>query len=395
MVTPPLTGSTRLAARFSNNAGSPNPSWAHVDLPRYGSALYGIDTYFDGPDWQVASPGFNKMNMTPGYVDYRSNQTDFEYFDDNHLATVSFAYGGTTYVFSYKYDLAGRPETITFPSGTGIVLHFKTAGGAAGSGWDANGRLISMRYIKGGSTIQSFDYSYDNSGNRIGMVDISAAGTFTWAYGYDWLDRLISVSLNGSTTALYAYDNSDNRASLTVGTDVFTYQVDVADQLQSVKLNGSLFESFQHNADGCMVSRTLASTSDTTAYDWNDFNNLIGFALNGNKQEADYYETDGVRRLRSDGTRYTRVLAVYLWLTCHPLPWDLFLTFRGTCYSGSKKAATSSSTYMMGSVPSARWWILREPPWRRLRPMSMGCPIPLGSPGLRNCWRTPMWAGSV
>jgi len=80
--------------------------------------------------------------------------------------------------------------------------------------------------------------------------------------------------------------------------------VDLADQITSTSLGGDLFESYVHDDDGNMTTRTLASTSAVTGYIWNDFKHLIGFLLNGTSEESDFYDTDGLRRIRSDGTKY-------------------------------------------------------------------------------------------
>ena len=44
---------------------------------------------------------------------------------------------------------------------------------------------------------------YDHAGN---VTEFREASGTTWAYGYDALDRLVSVRRNGTVIARYAYD---------------------------------------------------------------------------------------------------------------------------------------------------------------------------------------------
>jgi len=58
----------------------------------------------------------------------------------------------------------------------------------------ANGRLLHLRYLQAGNLLQGYHHSYDASGNRTQMFEQPGSGpSITWDYGYDWLDRLISV----------------------------------------------------------------------------------------------------------------------------------------------------------------------------------------------------------
>ena len=215
--------------------------------------------------------------------------TVYTYYADNSLATVTLG-GGT---FTYVYDLAGRLLTITFPASTGIVATY---------GWDNKNRLTSLQYKIGAANLQNFVYGYDDSDNRISLVDTTGvAAPITWAYAYDWLDRLLSATRNGVAQS-FTYDTSDNRLTTTSGANVDTDTYNAGDQLQR-RTRGAAFENFLYDRDGNMTSRTL-STGNVTAYKWNDFNQLIGFALNGTFQESDFYDAGGIRRIRNDGTKF-------------------------------------------------------------------------------------------
>ena len=98
-------------------------------------------------------------------------------------------------------------------------------------GW---GRVTGVSYLKNGTSFATATYSYDRDVNirpssetrvydlastrltsrgtdtfsydRSGNLVSRTAGGATWTYGYDALDRLVSVRQNGSLVARYAYD---------------------------------------------------------------------------------------------------------------------------------------------------------------------------------------------
>lgn len=244
-------------------------------------------------DSNGANPGLAYVYDNVGNVlqktDPNGQVTTFTYYDDNRLATVTM--GGAT--FTYVYDLAGRLLTLTYPATSGLVATF---------GWDNKNRLTSLQYKVGVTNFQSFAYTYDDSDNRITLVDTTGASpAINWTYAYDWLDRLLSASRNGTPTS-YTYDASDNRVTTTAGANVDTDTCNAGDQLTR-RTRGAAFEEFLYDRDGNLTTRTL-STGNVTAYKWNDFNQLLSVALNGVAQESDHYDSDGIRRLRSDGTNF-------------------------------------------------------------------------------------------
>ena len=240
-------------------------------------------------------PEGNVLQMT----DVHGHVTQYTYFNDGRLQKV--VYQGQT--FTYAYDAAGRLDSITYPSG-GLVASFTTSTGA--SGWDANGQLLSLRYLKSGVDLHRFEYTYDDSGNRITLVDTpDSGGATSWSYGYDYLNRLTSVTSAGSTT-LYTYDESDNRMSLTLPSgDQWTYGFDLADQITSKSLtpsggSESLVESYVHDSDGNMIARTQGGV--TTTYDWNTMNRLRQVQVGSAVTQTTSYDHGGIRRLKKEGS---------------------------------------------------------------------------------------------
>jgi YD repeat-containing protein len=83
----------------------------------------------------------------------------------------------------------------------------------------------------------------DDSGNRIQFIDTpeNTVQAVTWNYGYDWLNRLTSVSRNRVTMALYSYDESDNRVEWERPQvpETWLYRYDDAGQVVDRSLSGS------------------------------------------------------------------------------------------------------------------------------------------------------------
>ena len=272
------------------------------------------------------SPGLAYVYDNVGNVlqktDPNGAVTTFTYYDDNRLATVTMS--GAT--FTYVYDLAGRLLTLTYPPSSGLVATF---------GWDNKNRLTSLQYKIGANNFQNFVYTYDDSDNRITLADTTGvAATINWSFTYDWWNRLLSASRNGTPTS-YSYDTSDNRVTTTSGANVDTDTCNAADQLVK-RTRGAAFENFLYDRDGNMTSRTL-STGNVTGYKWNDFSKKIGTTLNGVSQSSDFYDTDGDRRISGNGTRYYNSGEM---VTSEVRPTGAFSYLQGHQLLGLKQGAT-------------------------------------------------------
>lgn len=253
-------------------------------------------------------------------TDTEGNETEYSYYNDNRLYEVTIVRPAQSdRVFTYTYDAAGRLDKIVYPSETGIEVHFDD--GASGSGWNENGQLVQMRYVKddgmsGFDAVVSFEYEYDDSGNRTAMVEDNGvpAEKIRWEYSYDWLDRLVEVkrgvgaSPTMATQRVYEYDESDNRTYMDdhLSSTSFRYVYNDADELEKVQeADGADFESrtpgdysdaelFTHDADGNMTSRT--KNSNTTKYEWDDFNRLIAVEHPSGAKVVNLYDAEDLRK---------------------------------------------------------------------------------------------------
>ncbi len=213
----------------------------------------------------------------------------------------------------YLYDEVGLPLSITYPAATDIVAEFQSEGNARG--WNENGQLLHLRYLKGGLPLREFEFEYDDSGNRTRQIETSSAGSVHWRYSYDYLDRLSKVEKGPSESLLedvsiYSYDESDNRTVLDLPQDLvkLIYSYDDADGIETLEkrnlsTNALLStESFELDDDGNLLSRFNDDTGLTISYSWDGFNKLVSVSsadsngpTNDVKQENSYL-ANGFRR---------------------------------------------------------------------------------------------------
>ena len=302
----------RVGDRYANTPPSQSRQGA-----RYGPGVYKHDTTYSYdasdrvaqilyPNNDAVSYGYDDEDRVTSVTDVHGKVTSYSYYNDGRLHTVTYA--GQT--FLYSYDAAGRLSQITYPTASGIVASFTQTNNS--SGWDAKGQLLSLRYLKGGAEIQRFVYTYDNSGNRKTMTEVRTIGasvtTVNWAYTYDWFNRLLEVRKNGNLTSVYAYDESDNRIQLQwpQSNETWKYTYSIADRIlkRERKVGAGAFadfETYTHDLDGNMDTRTLLSSGQTTEYVWDSMNRLRQTKVNSVVQQSTSYDHGGVRRLQADG----------------------------------------------------------------------------------------------
>ena len=160
---------------------------------------------------------------------------------------------------------------------------------SANSGWDAAGQLKLVRYLKGSTLLLSIAYDHDDSGNRTQEVRIAGGTTLTTDFGYDWLNRLRTVTRNGTLEVTFDYDESDNRISEVRPSGSKTFVHDDANQLVSSTVGG-VTENFTHDLDGNMTSRTVGGV--TTNFHWDQDFRLK--RINSGAEQL--YDAEGIRK---------------------------------------------------------------------------------------------------
>jgi RHS repeat-associated protein len=148
-------------------------------------------------------------------------------------------------VTKYAYDHLGHLARVTRAEGLGAER-------ATDYVADGLGRLRSeIQYPSWSSTSGSLttQYTYDANSNRATVVD---ALSRTTTFGYDALDRLISIdySAAGTSDVAYTYDANGTRHTMVTGSDTTTYAYDEQNRLTSVTFPGSKTVGYRYDRDG-------------------------------------------------------------------------------------------------------------------------------------------------
>ena len=293
---------------------------------RYGEASYGTGIYGTSSAERVTLLEYDQLDRVTKITFSGDETLEYEYDAEGAVTKMTDVHGKVTRytyyndgrlyqviverpsqsdrVFTYSYDAAGRISQIDYPASTNIVVKF--SGPSNEDGWDAAGNLLHLRYLLSNSHLHRFAYTYDDSGNRVTMVDTptNTANAVTWEYGYDWLNRLISVSRNSTPMAVYTYDQSDNRLSLEWPhlSETYNFTYDDANQLVNRKLGTTTVETFDHDDDGNMIARTAGAV--TTEYIWSHKNELLERKVSSVSAGKMKYDAGGIRESKNDGTQY-------------------------------------------------------------------------------------------
>ncbi len=174
-------------------------------------------------------------------------------------------------IHTYTYALLGRLTEMWDPEGGLTTFEYDLEGRRArriqANGvetsytYNANSAANRIASTHGDSTIASFDYTYDEHGNRSGWTyETGDVYTFT----HDFQGQLISATLRGQGeeiihSASFFYDSAHNRI---FGGSYSGYVYDLANRL--IATNTS---SYEYDLDGNMVVEIVDDKTYTYAYD--------------------------------------------------------------------------------------------------------------------------------
>ena len=278
-------------AQALSTAGAVNPA----DYEGYGYDANGSRTSWrkrDGKTFGYCYDGLNRLTAKTG----PTTCTD-------GIPQTNTPPAGSRSVF-YIYDTWGRQTEAHFdgPIGPDKVL----------SGYDGLGRLTSTTTSMNGAT-RTLAFQNDADGNRYQVQHPDGA---TFVYGFDGLDRLSNVTLNGSQVASIVYDTEGRRKSATRGAVTSTYDYtassgtadDQSGRLHSLtddlaNTSRDVTTTFAYNPAGQIVS--LSRDNDAYAYA-GAHNTSAAYTANGLNQytavgaAAPTYDVNG--NLTSDGT---------------------------------------------------------------------------------------------
>ena len=193
-----------------------------------------------------------KMTSPVGETLYAYQEIDpnFGQLNRGNLAQLIDPFGQ---VYSFQYDELGRRTSLTRPNQTQTTYQYSD-----------RSELLSLTHTNTltQDTIESFLYTYDDTGNRLAKTD--SEGTHT--YQYDDLNQLTGVS--GPSPEAYQYDSVGNRTSSQLSS---TYQYD---PLMNRLLEDDLF-TYTYDLDGNLKTKTEKTTNQVTTYTYDSENQLI------------------------------------------------------------------------------------------------------------------------
>ncbi len=226
----------------------------------------------------------------PTTADKDSHRTSYLYNASGQVTEITYPLNTADEVkgLKYNYDSNGRITTVVAKVGTtdktlrsytynnafGEISAISDRSDFTGSGaniiqrsytYDSFGRVLTMQYVKGTTTLESFTLTYDPNSNITSEVD----GSTTKGYSYDNLNRLITVqTTQGQTTGTtnYTYDNAGNRLSKETATTRNEYVYNGLNQLTSMveknKVNGQ-FQQVASTAYTYDVKGNLTQDNET------------------------------------------------------------------------------------------------------------------------------------
>jgi YD repeat-containing protein len=337
-----------------------------TDDTRYTYDAFGNQLSESLPDSESESWSYDSFGREKLFTDFKGQQEAFKYDDsatgDGRLAGEYF-FTPTANPFSggsvntseasqstvYTYNAIGQQQTVTDDSGTttysynldgmmtqeaspeGTIIYgynsfdqqieTSTNNTDIGYAYDVLGRLATTTVTKlNGNTLSTplvtMDY-YDKDGNK--AAEVNPAGVLT-SYGYDALNRLISVNESLGTTTIFSQSFTLNSDGLrigatemelqldnsTVATIISTWTYDAMNRLtgESVSNNvdGNFTDMYTYDLDSNRIGKThtAGGTAETTTYTYNGDNELTQAVDSVNGTTNYSYDANG--SLTDDGT---------------------------------------------------------------------------------------------
>ena len=131
------------------------------------------------------------ITYTDGAV-FNYNYTATDDAPLNRVTTIEFA-GSIVATYGY-FGLASVAST-TYSSGATVIAANTMASGSSYNGFDLFDRVIDLAWVSASSAIlASLGYGYNLASSRTYRQDVAAGGNFDELYGYDGVERLLTLN---------------------------------------------------------------------------------------------------------------------------------------------------------------------------------------------------------
>ena len=182
--------------------------------------------------------------------------TTYAYDAVGNRQFMSDAKGGKV---TYYYDAANRLERMTSIDGSRTTFSYDSAnrpaldesanGTSASHTYDAANRLVTLVNLKSDEkVISSFDFTYDDAGNRISMLELGG-DRVTWSYDLIYQLTKDERSVTVAYARNFTYDANGNRLVKNVDGSITTSTFDGADQLINSRDSAGL-TTYTYDANG-------------------------------------------------------------------------------------------------------------------------------------------------
>lgn len=225
----------------------------------------------DPPSGYLTQWSYDEVDHLSTLTDARGNEADFDYDDNELLASETRTdRGSTARITSFQYDDANRLWKTTAPSAATPEIRLYWADGRLKSVESPEGRTTSYTYDDAGE----LETQVEPNGNEAGAT----ASDWTWTYGYDDAGNRISESHPDGGTRTIDYDALDRP---TIWTD---------------EIDGSHSRSMsvEYDADSNITKRTDGLGNFAT-YGYDKLNRLTSYKderqLAGDPWTYTYYAT--------------------------------------------------------------------------------------------------------
>jgi RHS repeat-associated protein len=219
-----------------------------------------------------------------------------------------------TGLFTYVHDPVGRIKTLTNPEGqvtswsydadNRVTGQFLANGTQVSNTYDWASRLVLLANLtSGGTTLSSFNYTYNPAGNRTRVVEVDGS-VVTWTY--DPTYQLTSEQRSGvnSYNITYQYDPVGNRTLLLNSGAPTTYVYNAANELSTNQASAGV-TTYAFDGDGNLLT-SVAPGNQITTNTWDGENRLTQVALPSGVADTFTYNGDGQRVQKLDSTGTTK-----------------------------------------------------------------------------------------
>ena len=218
-----------------------------------------------------------------------------------------------TGLFTYTHDPAGRIANLVNPEGQTTSWQYDAASRVTATVM-ANGTLASNTYdnadqllllanmATSGTTLSSFNYTYNPVGNRTQVVE---ANGDVVTFGYDPTYQLTNETRSGANAynISYTYDPVGNRTLLLNNGAATTSTYNAGNELVTSQTSAGVTTS-TYDGDGNLLT-SVASGNQWTTNTWDGENRLTQVALPSGIVDSFIYNGDGQRVQKQDSTGMT------------------------------------------------------------------------------------------